>query len=243
MADKFTHSEDDLTELDWIIKSSRLQVLFYDAYQTIRVTDIGRSRFEAICRPHLYKYIELFSQMRCKGGNGYYEYVKTVLESIDLDIRNYRKINNYEVKVFDSINDLFSIIEEKNNEENLCKVVTGPGWSINEDIIIDGNTFCWAKGKTDSPKDVLFSIHKIQGFDLNYAGVVFGKEIFYDTNKKRISVNKKELKDNFTKINGEEEMLRYILNIYITLMTRGINGTYIYAVDNNLRDYLNRFLG
>ena len=37
-------------------------------------------------------------------------------------------------------------------------------------------------------------------------------------------------------------MRQYLLNIYLTLMTRGINGTYVYAVDDNLREYLKNFL-
>lgn len=243
MLDNFTGSENDLTELDWIIKSSRIQILFYDEFQTIRATDIGRQRFSAICKPHLYKYIELFSQMRCKGGNGYYEYIRDVIEKQDLNISEYKKINSYELKVFDDIEDLFSIIQKKDSTENLCKVVTGPGWSVEEDIKIGGKTYYWAAGKEDKHNNVIFSIHKIQGFDLNYAGVIFGKEVYYDDAAKCIAINKKELKDNFTKSNGEDNMRRYILNIYVTLMTRGINGTYVYAVDDKLREYLRRFLG
>ncbi len=243
MGETFTRSENDFTELDWIIKSSRIQVLFYDEFQAIRVTDIGQQRFENICQPHLFKYIELFSQMRCKGGNGYYEYVRDIIEKFNLDIREYKKISNYELKVFDNVADLFSVINKKKCNDNLCKVVTGPGWSINDEIIIDGQKYYWASGKNDSHVDAIFSIHKIQGFDLNYAGVIFGKEVYYDENIKGIAVNKRELRDNRTKSDGDESMRRYILNIYITLMTRGINGTYVYAVDEKLRAYLRKFLG
>ena len=243
MGEYFTRSEDDLTELDWIIKSSRIQILFYDEFQTIRVTDIGHKRFEQICKPHLYKYMELFSQMRCKGGNGYYEYVKKVLEREDLDIREYRAISDYDLKVCDSMEDLVSVIHGKDSDNSLCKIVAGPGWSIEDKIIIDDKEYRWASGKNDAREDALFSIHKIQGFDLNYAGVVFGKEVYYNEDTKRIEVNKRELRDNRTKSEGEENMRRYVLNIYTTLMTRGINGTYVYAVDEKLRAYLSRFLG
>ena len=78
---------------------------------------------------------------------------------------------------------------------------------------------------------------------MNYAGVIFGKEVYYDVEKGCIEINKKELKDNRTKIKGDNDSKKYILNIYLTLMTRGIFGTYIYAVDNNLRAYLKDFLG
>ena len=243
MGDMYTHSEDDLTQLDWIIRSSRIQILFYDEYQTIRATDIGHDRFNNICKPYLYKSIELFSQMRCKGGNGYYEYVKDVLEKTNLDIHEYKRIPNYELKVFDKVDDLFSIIHGKNQKDNLCKIVTGPGWGIKDKIVLEGNNYHWASGRNDRSIDAIFSIHKIQGFDLNYAGVIFGKEVFYNENTKRIEINKKELCDFRTKVKGDVNMRQYVLNIYVTLMTRGIEGTYIYAVDKNLREYLRRFWG
>lgn len=241
MGDLCTKSENDLTELDWIIRSSRMQILFYDQFQAIRVTDIGQERFENICKPHLFEYVKLFSQMRCKGGNGYYDYVRDVIEKTNMDIHDYIKIPNYELGVVDKVEDLFSIIREKDTTDTLCKVITGPGWSMGEKILIDGNEYFWASGKDDSRENAIFSIHKIQGFDLNYAGVIFGKEIYYDENTKCISVLKREVKDNRTKSSGEESMRRYILNIYITLMTRGINGTFVYTVDPKLREYLKQF--
>ena len=241
MADRFTGSEEDFTELDWIIKHSKMQILFYDEFQTIRASDIGRERFKIICRPHLYKYIDLFSQMRCKGGNGYYEYVKNVIEKYNINIREYKKIVDYELKVVDNVEDIFAIIQQKNETDNLCRVVTGPGWGMKQDIVISGKKFHWARNIEESNDSAILSIHKIQGFDLNYAGVIFGKEVYYDDEAKCIAVNKKELKDNFTKSSGEDDMRRFVLNIYITLMTRGINGTYVYAVDDRLRYYLRQF--
>ena len=146
------------------------------------------------------------------------------------------------MKVFDKINDIVSAIEGKNNTDDLCRMITGPGWSIEEPISIEGETFKWGSDIDKPQKGDIFSIHKIQGFDLNYAGVIFGKEVYYDEESKRIEIDKKALKDNFTKSMGDEYMYRYIYNIYITLMTRGIKGTLVYAVDGKLRDYLKTFL-
>ncbi len=234
MGNEFTTDADDaLTELDWIIKSSRLQILFYDEFQRIRTADIPQTKFDLICKDRLYKKIELVSQLRCKGGNGYYDYVKKVLESKQLDPREYSEISDYKLATVDSIDDLISIIEDHQTEDRLSRVVSGPGWAIDEDIIIENRTMRWRKDIT--------SIHAIQGFDLNYAGVIFGKEVYYDPESGEICINKKELRDNFIKSSGDEWMRRYILNIYLTLMTRGIDGTYVYAMDENLRGYLSYF--
>ena len=156
-----------------------------------------------------------------------------------------RIIPNYKIHVCESVVELFAQIEKSNRENSLCKVVTGPGWKINDDIVIDGNIYHWTGSKkrilSGDSMNTISSIHKIQGFDLNVAGVIFGKEIRYDLESKRLEINKQELMDNFTKSNGDEEMRQYVLNIYLTLMTRGISATYVYAVDKNLRDYLKQF--
>ena len=241
MGENLTRTENDLTQLDWILRSSRIQILFYDPYQTIRATDIGPERFSAICSPHLYQSTELFSQMRCKGGNGYYEYVRKIIEGKNCTLYDYKKIDNYELRVFDNIEELFSMINTKKQLDMLCEVVAGPGWSLEETIIIDGKEYHWSKGKNTGQSDTILSVHKIQGFDLNYAGVIFGKEVYYDTEEKCIAIKKKELRDPFTKSNGIDNMRRFVLNIYITLMTRGINGSYVYAVDKELREYLRKF--
>lgn len=122
-------------------------------------------------------------------------------------------------------------------------MVCGSGWNIDEEIIIENQVYRWAGDKTEKEdSNSVLSIHKSQGFNLNYAGVIFGREIYYDKDKGRIEINKSELKDNFTKSGGDDAMRQYLINIYLTLMTRGINGTYVYAVDKNLREYLKDFL-
>lgn len=242
MLEAFSRDVSAYTELDWVIRSSRMQIIFYDELQSIRATDIDKARFDEICKPRLFAYYKLYSQMRCKGGNGYYDYIKDILEKENLTIRNYKKINNYQAKVVESIEELFSIIHDKDKEEGLCAVVCGPGWGIEEDIVIEDKSYRWATTSKRKEMNTVLSIHKSQGFDLNYAGVIFGKEIYYDKEKKRIEVNSKELKDSFTKSAGDDSMRQYLLNIYLTLMTRGINGTYVYAVDENLREYLKNYL-
>ena len=77
---------------------------------------------------------------------------------------------------------------------------------------------------------------------INYAGVIFGRESCYDKEKRRIDVIKKNLKDNHMKLSSEEKMREIVLDIYLTLMTRGIKGTYIYVMEPGLKEYLKKFL-
>lgn len=88
-------------------------------------------------------------------------------------------------------------------------------------------------------------IHTTQGYDLNYAGVIFGPEIIYDKKNHRIDVIREKYCDDKGKmVSGDNEVLKdFILNIYATLMFRGIRGTYIYVCDPALREYMRKYFG
>lgn len=87
------------------------------------------------------------------------------------------------------------------------------------------------------------STFTIQGFDLNYAGVILGPsikyengKIVYDTSKK--AYDKMTRKRTITEDVKQSFAEKFSKNELRILMTRGVNGLYIYACDENLRNYL-----
>lgn len=84
------------------------------------------------------------------------------------------------------------------------------------------------------------STYKIQGFDLNYAGVILGKSVTYRNGRIEYipsescndNVNKRRTMSDGTMQNFGEELLKHEIRV---LMTRGVNGLYIYACDPDLR--------
>lgn len=87
------------------------------------------------------------------------------------------------------------------------------------------------------------STYTIQGFDLNYSGVIIGPSVKYRNGKivfdSKFSRNKKAVQNRTltggSKINASEQLLANELNV---LLTRGVHGLYIYAVDDELRNAL-----
>jgi hypothetical protein len=75
---------------------------------------------------------------------------------------------------------------------------------------------------------------------LNYSGIIFGNEISYSKEKKEIIIKE----ENYYDANGKQsitepnELKNFIINIYKTILLRGIRGTYVYACDTDLRAYL-----
>lgn len=89
------------------------------------------------------------------------------------------------------------------------------------------------------------STYTIQGFDLNYAGVIIGSSVKYrdgmivfdpkaHANK---DANQKRTLQSGEKRSFAEKLIRNELNV---LLTRGVHGLYIYAVDPELREALKK---
>lgn len=81
------------------------------------------------------------------------------------------------------------------------------------------------------------SIYTVQGFDLNYVGVIIGPSVSYQNGK---IVFLPEKSYNHQAINGSstpEDNLRHELNV---LLKRGVHGLYLFAVDQGLQEHLLR---
>ena len=87
-------------------------------------------------------------------------------------------------------------------------------------------------------------IHTTQGYDLNYSGIIFGNEISFNHETKEIIVKEENYFDKNGKqsIKDPKELKTFILNIYKTIMLRGIKGTYIYVCDPLLKLHFESFV-
>ncbi len=76
---------------------------------------------------------------------------------------------------------------------------------------------------------------------MNVAGEIFRPEMRYDRKLGTIVIDKSNYYDNLGKTKDLDELKGFIQNIYVTLMTRGIRGTYLYACDPGLQEYLKKY--
>lgn len=242
------------TELDWILLQSTNQIFFYDDAQSVKPSDIPKDVFDEL---RIYSNnIELVSQMRVIGGSDYINYVDNLL-NCRIDVLHEKfQMDGYDFMIFDSLSSMVKEIAIKEEEFGLSRMVAGFAWdwiSKNDkskfDIKIDEVELQWNYVTEDwlnsknSEKEV-GCIHTTQGYDLNYIGVIFGYEIDYDPVSKKIFVIKENYKDKNGKngIHDTDILQQYIVNIYKTLMYRGIKGTFVYVCNQNLRDYLQKHI-
>jgi len=249
--------DDTGTELDWILANSKNQIFFYDNAQSVKPSDVDAISFSKLLDDKLTLKLELKSQMRVKGGNNYIQFVDDLLHTRRNEVFPYSE-EKYDLLVFDSFVDLHNELTKRENEFGLCRMIAGYSWpwlsdprkkpspSVT-DIELDGLHFKWNATLDDwinSPNayNEIGCIHTTQGYDLNYTAVIFGKEINYNKEKNRIEIDPTKYFDINGKkgISDPEKLLQYIVNIYKTIMYRGIKGTYIYACNKELREYLKK---
>lgn len=247
------------TQLDWILKQSNISILFYDQSQTIKPSDIDYSIFNNLSSKS--DHYKLTSQMRCLGANDYINYIHMVLEEKTNTYIDFS--NNYDFKLFNSIDDFCNALLDKEHKYGLSRIVSGYGFrwvnkeantgrklqKVKPDIIIGNRSMYWNLTPDKWPISIdgnniveeVGCIHTIQGYDLNYCGVIFGPEIVYRNNHIQIIENNYHDEKGKQGISGET-LKSYIINIYYVLLTRGIKGTYVYVCDNQLREYLSKFV-
>ena len=92
--------------------------------------------------------------------------------------------------------------------------------------------------------DEIGCIHTCQGIDLDYCGVIIGKDITYENGK--LVFHKEEHPG--TDLAGirtasDIDAKTWIKNTYYVLLTRGVKGTFVYCEDEALNKYLKSLIG
>lgn len=253
--------DDNGTELDWILAMSKNQIFFYDAAQSVKPSDVDASRFSKLLDERSAVKFALSSQMRVRGGNNYIQFVDELLHVKKAGNVKF-SMDKYELYMFDSFADLHAELVKREDQYGLCRMIAGFAWpwlsdqrikpkpsTDTTDIELDSMKFKWnATDKdwinTPNAFNEIGCIHTTQGYDLNYAAVIFGKEIDYNTQTNCIEIETRHYHDKNGKkgISDPEELKAYIINIYKTLMYRGIKGTFVYACNTGLREYFNKHI-
>ena len=251
-----------------IINASNFSIFFIDEDQKVTLKDIGSVDEIKKYAKELdtgIRIVELESQFRCNGSDGYLSWLDNLLEirkTANFDDMDF----DYDFKVLDDPNEVRRLIEEKNRENNKSRMVAGYCWDwISEgknntdvhDIVIPEYNFemSWNLGNSQTwaidPMSVneIGCIHTCQGLEFDYVGVIIGDDIRYENGyivtdyKKRASTDQ-SLKgiNKIAKEDGQEAADRVadtiIKNTYRTLMTRGMKGCYVYCTDKQLSEYL-----
>lgn len=251
-----------------LINASKFTVFFVDEDQRVTLNDVGEP--EEIRRWAEYfganvTELELESQFRCNGSDGYLSWLDDSLQIRETANTNLQDID-YDFQVIDDPAELHRIISQKNELNNKSRMVAGYCWKWPSakdpsayDIKIGDYKARWNL-KTDGqawlikPKSIseVGCIHTCQGLELDYVGVIIGPDLVVREGKIYTDVTQRASSDRsvfgFKKMLNEDPNRAKALgdlivkNTYRTLMTRGMKGCYIYCTDSETQEYFKKRL-
>ncbi|MDR3190760.1 MAG: DUF2075 domain-containing protein [Lactobacillaceae bacterium] len=160
--------------------------------------------------------------------------------------------SEFEYKVFETAGELYDQIKQQNKAVGLSRVVATSGFPRidgRHNVEMDSFSLPWDEwdpqrmhwAKRESSITQVGTIYTLQGFDLNYVGMIIGPSFGYDakTDSMTIMPEKYSHKEIFKKrkdINfTEAEYKAFIANVLNVLMKRGKYGLYLTAYDDALR--------
>lgn len=248
-----------------IIHAARTSVFFIDEAQKVTWKDIGEigeiEKFASLMDAEVV-HLELSSQFRCNGSDGYVDWLDGSLGIKEVE-SPYFSSEDYDFQIFDNPCTLYERIRDKNIPENKSRMLAGYCWnwvskSSPEKFDIEFPEFgfkakwnlasrgsAWIIDK-ESIEDI-GCIHTSQGLELDYVGVIIGPDFAVVDGKlitnpagraaTDVSLNgyKKERKEEPLAADKKADLI--IRNTYRTLMTRGMKGCYVYCTDPAVAKY------
>ena len=253
-----------------IIHAARCSVFFIDESQRVTLSDIGSvAEIEkwANAAGAEISHMELVSQFRCNGSDGYLAWLDNTLEIRETANWTLKDID-YDIQILDSPHKVRNLIIEKNHiSDNRARILAGYCWNwLKEgqndtsvhDILIGDFEISWNLKNTttfaidETSVNEAGCIHTSQGLEFDYVGVIIGDDLRYENGKvitdftKRAKTDqslkgiKTLYKENPRKAQAVADEI--IKNTYRTLMTRGMKGCYVYCTDEHLAAYLRECL-
>lgn len=254
-----------------LIQAARTTVFFIDEDQRVTLKDIGTKEEILRWAEELgaeVEVMELASQFRCNGSDGYLAWLDHALQIRETAHTDLRGVD-YDLRVCESPSELRRLIVQRNDENGRSRLVAGYCWEwVSKkdpeayDIVFPEHDFAmrwnleedgslWIL-KPDSISEI-GCIHTCQGLELDHVGVIIGDDLVVRDGRVVTRPEERARYDStirgYKKWSREEPeearaaARRIIQNTYRTLMTRGMKGCYLYCTDPETADYFRSFEG
>ena len=254
-----------VNQISEIMRAAKCSVFFVDNDQRVTVHDIGHAdeiRRLALKQDSQVTDLQLSSQFRCNGSDGYIAWLDDTL-GIRPTANNFLGTIDYDFRIFDSPSEMHALIDAKNRTNNRSRVVAGYCWKWPSkknpapyDIVMEefGYRRRWNLQKdgslwivAENSVQEIGCIHTCQGLELDYVGVIIGPDLIFRDGQVVTDASKRASSDQSVK--GLKRMMRddpasakklgdlIVKNTYRTLMTRGMRGCFVYCVDPALGQF------
>jgi hypothetical protein len=256
-------SEPQIREL---LRAAKVAVFFIDDQQGVRPKEIGSSEYikqHAADLKFGVSEFELEVQFRCSGSAGFVNWLSNTLGIERTANQLWTGAEAFDFRIFPSPEALETAIRAKARDTVTARLAAGYCWdwsapnpdgTLVNDVVIGDWRKPWnakpdagrlARGIPPSdlwatdPKGIeqVGCIYTAQGFEVDYIGVIWGKDLAYDLDGQSWVANKKESRDRSVK-QSKTAFSQLVKNTYRVLLSRGMKGCFVCFLDKDTERFI-----
>ncbi len=247
-----------------LLRAARVGVFFIDDHQVVRPDEIGSVdyiRHEATKAGAEVHEFQLETQFRCAGSDAFVNWINSTLGIQRTANQIWEGHSDFEFQIVDSPEEMEAKVRSKVGEGKTGRVVSGfcfpwsqPGPDgLIDDIVIGDYQRPWDLRYDANRKppgvpsaalwaydprgiDQIGCVYTAQGFEFDYTGVIFGKDLRYNPKTGQWEGHKEESHDSMVK-RGDAGFVQHVKNVYRVLLSRSMKGCYVYFMDEDTRNF------
>jgi hypothetical protein len=256
------------SQVSELMEAAKVSVFFIDDLQVVRPGEVGSSDLIRDAAKDLDISLDEFqleAQFRCGGSDSFVSWIENTLDLRRTPDVMWDAGEEFAFDVVDSPAELEALIRERSREGFTARLSAGFCWpwskansdgTLVNDVVIDDWSMPWnAKPEASRlapgiPKsnywandpggiDQVGCVYTAQGFEYDYAGVIFGRDLVYrprdgwigQPEYSKDSVVRRSVKG------GSAPFAELVKHTYRVLLTRGLLGCYVYFEDEQTRDF------
>ena len=249
-----------------ILEAAKVSVFFIDDRQIVRPNEIGstahiREHADAV-DAEVSEY-ELEVQFRCGGSDGFINWIDNTLGVRRTANVIWDGSDGFDFRIVGSPQELEGLIRQRAAEGHTARVAAGFCWpwsapredgTLVDDVVIGNYRRPWdakpgdwrlapgipsaALWATDPAGiDQIGCVYNIQGFELDYVGIIWGRDLRLDWDRNAWIGDKTESADSVVK-RSKEKFVDLVKNTYRVLLSRGMKGCYVHFMDRDTERFV-----
>lgn len=251
----------DAPQIEELINAAKVGVFLIDDDQVVRPQEIGSSAYirkyarASNCKVHEY---ELEAQFRCQGSDAFVNWINNTLEIRRTAHILWGSNDEFDFRIFNNPIELEKAIRGKADAGYSARMTAGFCWSwskadsrgmLVDDVVIGKYRRPWnarpeaRKLARGIPRATLWAhdpngidqvgcVYTAQGFEFDYVGVIFGKDLVYNFDKQSW-VGQRDYSEDPVVRRSKDRFIDLVKNTYRVLLSRGLMGCYVYFLDKN----------
>jgi len=249
-----------------ILDAAKVAVFFIDDRQIVRPNEIGSTahiRQHAKTVDAQVSEYELEVQFRCSGSDGFVNWIDNTLGVRKTANVLWDGADGLDFRIVATVEELERVIRQRADTGFTARVAAGFCWPWSEprddgtlvdDVVIgdyhrpwDAKPGNWRLATGIPPASLwatdpnginqIGCVYNIQGFELDYVGVIWGKDLRYDFDRQEWIGDKTQSADRVVK-RSKEHFVDLVKNTYRVLLSRGLKGCYVFFMDRDTERFV-----